>query len=219
MSVTVYSFKTIDVNKIKLSVPVKFNKKYSSYLVYYDEPLFIQTPKLRLSEITSDFEYIFEITESPEFIFVIRDIENRIKDLVHTNSTRWFDNKQFSKESIESRLISLVQNEHGKTFLKIPFESKNLTFFNQFKNIISKEDLAVNSILTLIIKFPSVSFSKLNFSYDFVIEQGKVYEDQSLQEYSIIDSDDNSESSSELSELEDDGQTYIPKGIEEMPFF
>jgi hypothetical protein len=221
MSVTVYSFKTVDVNEIQLSVPVKYNNKYSSYTVYNDDPLFIQTPKIKLHEINSDFEYIFEITESPEFISLIDNIESKIIDIVFINSEKWFK-KEISRDIIQSRLQSLLSRNENKTFLKVPFESKSVSFFNQYKTIIDKDELVIGTLLTLILKFSSVTFFKLNFQYDLILEQGKVYQEQFLKEYSIIDSDDNSEDSSELSDLDEDCQTYIPEKIIEdpaLPFF
>ena len=220
MSVTVYSYKTIDIEKIKSSLPKKSNNKYSSFIVYYNDPLFIQTPKMKLTSITDDSSYIFDITEFPDFIQVIENIEIRIKHLIFNNSTKWFDGKQFSKSCIDSRLESLLIKDSNKVFLTVPFESKNVSFFNQYKSIIEKKELELDSILTCILSFPVVSFTESKFQCSLVLEQGKIYQDKFLTDYSIIDSDDNSEVSDiETVEDEQDCHTFIPSEIEDQPFF
>ena len=87
---------------------------------------------------------------------------------------------------------------------------KNTLFFNKYKNIIDQQDI-INNIkennpieLISLIKISNLQFLNNKFTYNIVLEQAKVFMEDRLVEYSIIDDPDGKISESITSGDDDD---------------
>ena len=70
--------------------------------------------------------------------------------------------------------------------------NKNTLYFNRYKSIIQHADISTNLDIELIclVRISNIQFLQNKFSYNIVLEQAKVFIDEHLVEYSIIDDSD-----------------------------
>jgi hypothetical protein len=111
-------------------------------------------------------------------------------------------------------IVSPYTKKDDEHTLKISL-TKNTMYFNRYKNIIQKEDIAQHAQHNLesdveiigLFKIANLQFLQNKFSYNIVLEQAKVFMDDRIIDYSIIDDPDGKISES-VSVSENDGEYY-----------
>jgi hypothetical protein len=161
----------------------KKNKIVINYIdiSYKKEDLIIQLPRQKLINIKKG-SCVINITESFYKNF-IEKLEEYIIETIYNNSEKWFS-KSFSKNKIKSGLLSLVSHDN---FLNLTLHD-NTSFFNRHRKVIKIEDFVnKNCEIICLVKIANLQFINNKFSYNFVLEQGKVYYETILNDYSIIE--------------------------------
>lgn len=202
---------SLDINKIRFSdIPYKklckeateeFKKDTFVYFIdmyYKNDSLIIQLPKYRIESIDQD-KIIININEEL-MNYLIKPLEEHITNIVHLKSEQLFNGKKFTMNKIMNSLISpsIKINDNNYT-LKLTL-NKNTLYFNRYKNIINKEDIKENLDIICLIKVANLQFLHNKFSYNLVLEQAKIFIDEYLVEYSIIDENENTKINSKISD-------------------
>jgi hypothetical protein len=90
-------------------------------------------------------------------------------------------------------------------------------YFNRYKTLIQREDISTNSDIEIIclVRISNIQFLQNKFSYNIILEQAKVFMEERLIEYSIIDNTDDkiTESVSEGTDNICDGE-YFQESID-----
>lgn len=188
----------LDIQKIRFSdTPYKklcpeatseFKKDIFTHFIdmyYKNRSLIIQLPRYKIQSI--DNNKLILQTSDILSQYLIGPLEEHIIQSVHKYSEKWFNGKRFTLNKILSSIVSPLTKENF--LLKVSL-SKNTMFFNQYKNIIHKEDISDNIEIIPLIKIANLQFLQNKFSYNIVLEQAKVFIDERLIEYSIIDDPD-----------------------------
>lgn len=191
----------VNKNKILCINNIKFNEHVYSlnkmnYVVYFidmyykNSSILLQLPKCIIDKLDKS-KMIVKFNESDKlFNFLIDPLEKCIKNTVYNNSEKWFG-KKFTMNKIDNCFVSPFSiNE-----LTLSIEKSTL-FFNKYKKLIditditdiTDIDITLNVEITPLIKIANLQFIQNKFSYDLVLEQSKVLIEETLVEYSIIDS-------------------------------
>jgi len=147
---------------------------------YKKKDLIIQLPRQKLINIKQN-NCIINISESFYKNF-IEKLEDYIIKTIYYNSEKWFS-KSFSKTKIKMGLITPVNNLNLNLTLH-----DNTSFFDRHCKVIQIKDF-INKECEIIclIKIANLQFINNKFTYNFVLEQGKVYYETFLNDYSIIE--------------------------------
>lgn len=212
----------LEVSKIKFSdTPYKklcpeatkeFNKDIFTHFIdmyYKNRSILIQLPKYKIKSI--DENKIVLLVDNSIFQYLISPLEEHIIEHTHKNSEKWFNGKRFTTNKIMNSIVSPYNKNDDEHTLKISL-TKNTMYFNRYKNIIQKEDIAQNNLesdveIIGLFKIANLQFLQNKFSYNIVLEQAKVFMDERLIDYSIIDDPDGKISES-VSLSQDDGEYY-----------
>lgn len=210
---SIYLYNTVDINKIGFDdKPYKkiksmnvindsgdnVNITKSIYYVdmnYLNKPLYIQIPCFRLRCVHDD---TVELIINKEFYDnFIKGLQSYIVDTVYNKSERWFLGKTFTRNKIIKCLVMAVNQDDNEYVLTLGL-SNTVVFYDKYKNEIDKSKLTSydtdnNIDIVCIIKVEGLQFIDNMFICNLVIEQAKITSQVRLIEYSIIDSDSDSE--------------------------
>lgn len=167
----------------------KFDKTiYYIDILYKNRPLYVQINKCKLIELNNN-TCNAKLKINSELKEFIKILEEFLIQKVHEDSEKLFDGKLFTLNKIRSSLISNIRNDLLTTTLE-----KDGLFFNQYKQKINIEKV-IDNINTIgetdgifILKIANLQFMDNFFTYNFVLEQSKIYIREHLDKYSIIDS-------------------------------
>lgn len=210
----------LDISKIKFSdnpykklckeATLEFKKDTFTHFIdmyYKNNPLVIQLPKTKIKNIDNN-KILIEIND--EIItYLIKPLEEYIINSVHEHSEKWFNGKKFTMNKIMNSLVSpLIKDSTNSLKLTL---TKNTMYFNRYKTMIHHDDIKLSNDdidIICLVKIANIQFLQNKFSYNMVLEQAKVFMDERLIEYSIIDDPDGkiSESVSENGSCE--GEYY-----------
>lgn len=179
--------KVLYINNIKFNEHV-YSLNKTNYIVYFidmyykNSSILLQLPKCTIYKLDKS-KMIVKFNEKDKlFNFLIDPLEKCIKNTVYNNSEKWFG-KKFTMNKIDNCLVSPFSvNE-----LTLSIEKSTL-FFNKYKKLIDITDITLNVEITPLIKIANLQFIQNKFSYDLILEQSKVLIEETLVEYSIIDS-------------------------------
>jgi hypothetical protein len=205
MTIQIYYFNDIDIQKVKVFKKVYKNKQTNLYNLdvhLNNQELFFQTPQFVVSNVNSDN---LEVNcNNQNFKNYINTLEDHICELLHKYSNDIFNGKKFTLEKIKKGLIrSFRETESKSEKVFVVKTTEHTKYFNQFKNEITKNQITNHSDIILLLRFKGLSFKGSSFKCDFVLEQAKVYCEEKLKDYSLIDDMDN-QTYVEISEELDD---------------
>lgn len=199
---------SLDISKIRFSdIPYKkvcpeatgeFKQEIFTHFIdiyYKNHSLIIQLPKYKLKSMDSNKMVIY--VGDNIFQYLISPLEEHIIQTTHNQSEKWFNGKKFTMNKIMNSIVSPFNkkenentncNEHT---LKLSL-NKNTLYFNKYKSIIQHVDISTNLDIELIclVRISNIQFLQNKFSYNIVLEQAKVFIEEHLVEYSIIDDSD-----------------------------
>lgn len=218
----VNSINYLDINKIRFSdTPYKklcneatseFKRDIYTHFIdmyYKNHSLIIQLPKYKIKSV-DDNKLIINI-DSELISYLIRPLEEHIMNIVHENSEKWFNGKRFTMNKIMNSLVSPLTKVDNENLLKLTL-NKNTLYFNRYKNIISKSDINMSTgdvDIICLVKLANIQFLQNKFSYNIVLEQAKIFMEERLVEYSIIDDPDGQISESvSINESCEQGEYY-----------
>lgn len=201
----------LDISKIRFSdtpykklckeATLEFKKDTFTHFIdmyYKNNPLVIQLPKTKIKNI-DNAKILIEIND--EIItYLIKPLEEYIINSVHEHSEKWFNGKKFTMNKIMNSLVSPLTKDSTNS-LKLTL-TKNTMYFNRYKTMIHHDDIKLSNDdidIICLVKIANIQFLQNKFSYNMVLEQAKVFMDERLIEYSIIDEFKISESVSENS--------------------
>jgi hypothetical protein len=199
---------SLDISKIRFSdIPYKklcpeatteFKNDIFTHFIdmyYKKKSLIIQLPKYKLKSI--DINKMVVYVEDNIVQYLINPLEEHIIQVIHNHSEKWFNGKKFTMNKIINSIVSpLVKNTVDERLihtLKLSL-NKNTMYFNKYKRLIQYDEISTNTDIDIIclIRISNIQFLQNKFSYNIVLEQAKVFIEERLIEYSIIDdSNDN----------------------------
>jgi hypothetical protein len=217
MSLQVHFFNDVQANKIKFSKRVYKDKLSSKHCIdafYENSQLFIQTPQFSVQSIHDNG--ITVSGNNPSFVEFIKKLEEQVIHAVYKHADDWFNGKRFTLNKIKNSLVSKLSPAGESFSLNVDLQAET-KFFNQFKQQITSAHLAENADIILLLRMRGLSFSGSQFTYDLVLEQAKVYCEQKLDTYSLIE--DNQTVLEVSEELEDEYYKSEEEQIEANEFF
>jgi len=194
---TTIPYKNVNIKDITLSNPEKLSNSYICNLCYNEQPLYIQTPILKVDYIKHDEEeqYIdVEINDKDFIDFMLEIDENNIK-YTFDNNENWF-NKDIPYEAIENMYIDqeILESDDNKYNMKfkLPFIKNKIqcNIYDINKENIDMEKLNDESNIILILHLKGLKIMKESFYLDCYINQIKLVNNGDfniLDEYAIID--------------------------------
>lgn len=185
MTEKIIRYDRFDSNNIEYTEPSKIGNIYYSKISYNDNPLYIQTSRMKNTtdikkvNIKKPFDLKFNIDNSNMYDFLNKLDDNNI-NVVSENSSEWFG-KNLTIENSENmyRNISnpLQKNKKNNINFKVPIINEEILckIYNQ-----EKIDLDINDILTdqeciLIIHIRGIKFFKSYYICDYYITHIKTF--------------------------------------------
>jgi len=181
---TIYRCENINFNNLKYTKPRKVGTIYYSDISYNGDPLFIQTPRLKLKSKTDNLnfkkptELRFSVDDTMYNLF--NDLDSKNVNVIYENSKDWFS-KQLRLEDSENmyKNISkpLIQNKLPEIKFKLPVDNGKLLskIYNQEKIDIDISDIKENQDCVLIIHIRGIKFFKSYYICDYYISHIKTY--------------------------------------------
>ncbi len=209
-------FSDTSYKKLCQEATAEFKKDTFTYFIdmyYKNKPLIIQLPKYKIREL-SDNKMILDINEDL-FQYLISPLEEHIIQNIYDNSEKWFNGKRFTMNKIMNSLISPCHKSNTGYTLKLSL-NKNTLYFNRYKHVIQHNDISLGEDVDILclIKLSNLQFLQNKFSYNIILEQAKVFMEDRLIEYSIIDDPDGKISESISVSEECDGEYYQEHSID-----
>lgn len=163
---------TMDYSKIIVSSPVKDNKEWNCNIAYMEQPLLIQTPRIKFDKELNVLT--FKLRTKKEFIEFLENVENGIVQYISKNSKELFSGKIFSDEKIKSCLQSSWDiDDTGYVYIKpgnVSFD--DVVCYDIFNKRIEFSEVGHN--ITALLHVKSVSFSKNLFRVNYIMKQLKI---------------------------------------------
>ena len=228
----VLTYKEVDFDNISFTPPRKVQKKYYASTRYVKNgkklrELYFQLSGLKVIstqlDTTNDKRGYIEVdigrTNSRLYNFFRRIDEVNINNAVK-NTVEWFK-EELSRDDIEDIYrtpIRLPKNGNRSTLkLNLPVETdeSRLTVYNNNRESVDYNEIKESSNTVMIVEFLGLSFSKSQFSPEFIIRQVKINENNNLDfsKYMIIDDEDDEDYGSD--ELNYPDEEYLTDNEED----
>lgn len=195
---------SLDITKIRFSdTPYKklcqeatqeFKKDTYTHFIdmyYKNHSLIIQLPKYKIKSI--DHNKMVICVDDTIFQYLISPLEEHIIQTTHNHSEKWFNGKKFTMNKIMNSMVSPFNKRESTLKLSL---NKNTMYFNRYKTLIQRDDIRCNGDsdvdieIICLVKIANIQFLQNKFSYNIVLEQARVFMDERIIEYSIIDDPD-----------------------------
>ncbi|NBU34017.1 hypothetical protein EB118_03605 [bacterium] len=198
---SVYLYNAIDVSKIKFSKNVYKRKKdilvggevlkksvYYIDISYKGGPLYLQFPRAQLMTFAMEHcQAQFEVTCDIVSDF-IEPLQEHIIKSVHKHSETFFKGKRFTFNKIRSCILSCVTYIESTPCINVTISDKLKTFNGQKGEVSAQQvvsELPIDCIP--LVKLTNLQFIDNRFTYNLSLEQLKVFVNEPLHNYSIID--------------------------------
>lgn len=216
LDITKIRFSDTPYKKLCQEATLEFKKDTYTHFIdmyYKNNSLIIQLPKYKIKSIDSNKMVIY--VDDNLFQYLISPLEEHILKNTHEHSERWFNGKRFTMNKIMNSIISPLVKKDNEYTLTLTL-NKNTVYFNRYKSVINKNDISLQSDVDIIclIKIANIQFLQNKFSYSIVLEQAKVFIDEHLIEYSIIDENENNISETISSITSINNEEYYKESID-----
>lgn len=238
MKIPVYTFpemfnntdplSNFNINKIRFSDTPYFDKKCNKHIIdmyYKNNCIIFQLPRQKLQEIKENIVTL-QLNNSDVNEYIIKPLEEHICEMVHKYSEKWFNGKHFTMNKIVNSLDSQIKKvPDGLDFILHLNINKNTLLYNRYKTLIELDTINLatceDSDIELIplIRLSHLEFFENKFTYNLILEQAKIFMQEKLTGYSIIDTpeDNSSESGSgseSNSEIESKDNIYYKESLD-----
>lgn len=177
---------------------VENNTIYFIDMYYKNNSIIIQLPRYTIKTLSDN--KITLIIDNNFINYLIKPLEQHIIHNVHKYSEKLFNGKQFSLNKITTSFIS-----PNKEFQIDISTHKDTLFFNRYRNIIDYNNIIQNNDekqIMCLIKISNLQFLNNRFTYQIQLEQGKIFMNEKLTEYSFIDQE------KDITTMSDDNEYY-----------
>jgi hypothetical protein len=217
LDITKIRFSDTPYKKLCQEATIELKKETFTHFIdmyYKNNPIIIQLPKYNIKNIDNN-KMVISVDETL-YQYLINPLEEHIIQIVHEQSEKWFNGKKFTMNKIMNSIVSPFNKKESDSTLKLSL-NKNTMYFNRYKTLIQLEDISTNSDIEIIclVRISNIQFLQNKFSYNIILEQAKVFMEERLIEYSIIDNTDDkiTESVSEGTDNICDGE-YFQESID-----
>ena len=225
MSEVLLDYENVDFNDVIYTMPEKRNRKHVSDIWYQvpETPIYIQTPKLRCSEVTVEDDgtgYLLLDMEQNSFYEFFLNFDEAHKQTVRNNSMEWFKGKTFSKGKINDSYKSIIlppKTKDGSPRLALQLTPET-EFYNQYRTSVTASEVVSNVekheylSMVAILRIKGLWITSNCIGSTVEIVQMKVYEKkQKLTGYLICDDDDDEDEE----ELEPEPEPETEPGTQE----
>lgn len=233
MKIPVYTFpemfnnsdplSNFNINKIRFSDTPYLDKKNNKHIIdmyYKNNCIIFQLPRQKLKEIKENiltlelFNSDTSINSCPINEYIIKPLEEHICEIVYKYSEKWFNGKHFTMNKIVNSLCSQIKKSESNFTLNLNL-NKNTLLYNRYKTLIELTNINLDDpdieLITLI-RLSHLEFFENKFTYNFILEQAKVFMQEKLTGYSIIETpEDNSENYDSNNDSYSENQTENKK--------
>lgn len=185
---SVCNFTDFDINNIKIKDPIKNEKLYISSVLYNDNSLIIQTPKLKINKINSDN---IDVIINKDFMKLINEFDKFIISVISVNSEQWFSQKLDIDKVFKIYKRNILHNLDKDEEMIMSFKmSDNIQIYGKNKVKIELDDIQVNQDIILLINCPYLIFYKSNFISYWEILHMKIKEEKIVKTYEFRQTED-----------------------------
>jgi hypothetical protein len=157
---------------LSLDLPEKTDGKWTSVVSFRSAPLYLQTPRLRVAEVSP--ESISVHVPEGDFRTLLEDIEGSCLSVISQRSTEFFNRKTpFTLDQVRGNHKSLVSNDGRVTLLL----DQNVIVRNQFGAEKSVSDVLENSEVSIFAHASAVSFGRRSSEILVMALQTKLHMD------------------------------------------
>lgn len=210
-----------NINKIRFSDTPYLDKRCNKRIIdmyYKNNCIIFQLPRQKLKEIKENI-LTLELHNSDVNEYIIKPLEEHICEMVHKYSEKWFNGKHFTMNKIVNSLCSQIKKDSDNlnNFILNLTLNKNTLVYNRYKTLIELDHVNVNLTshdnpdieLIPLIRLSHLEFFENKFTYNLTLEQAKVFMQEKLTCYSIIDTPEDSYSDSGSSDSGSDSGSDI----------
>ena len=205
---TTISYKDLNIDDLVFNTPERLGNSYMCNLYHNDNLIYIQSPILKIKNISvsndddDNNNYIEVESDNKQFIDFLLEMDENCVKCTFNNSNEWFK-KDIPYEAIDNMYKEkdvYEDNNKYSTKFRIPVLNNKVqcNIYNNNKEIIDINELNnnENKNIIMILHFKGLRILKESFYLDCYINQIKVINVNKyniLEQYSIIDSDLNSD--------------------------
>lgn len=167
---------TFDVSQLKINIPAYNGETHYSKLTYKGMPITIQTPQTLTKQgiVKQGKRLVCDLminSIETEFLHWIEEVEIKIHNILHENSSSWFD-QTFTLDDIESLFISPIKMfKSGKYYLIRAYLKEALKVFRDNHGIGTYMDITPENNIISILEFKGIKYSSRDFQFDIEIKQ------------------------------------------------
>ena len=178
-------------SKVSCSPPNNIGGSYFTRLFYNNKPMYIQTPKsLTKQGIIKgkkiNYSDLLFTSEDTLFIQWIEDLEENCRNLIHENSSRWFETT-LDKGDIEEAFNSIIKiYKSGKNYLVRTNIKDSVRIYDDSNNNIDQSSLKNTSYLISILEFQGIKFTARNFQILIEMKQAMIVSPDPFQDECFI---------------------------------
>lgn len=178
-------------SKVSCSPPNNIGGSYFTRLFYNNKPMYIQTPKsLTKQGIIKgkkiNYTDLLFTSEDTLFIQWIEDLEENCRNLIHENSSRWFETT-LDKGDIEEAFNSSIKIfKSGKNYLVRTNIKDSVRIYDDSNNNIEQSSLKNTSYLISILEFQGIKFTARNFQILIEMKQAMIVSPDPFQDECFI---------------------------------
>lgn len=194
----------ITLSRVNHTKPEKHQKIYYSSINYKDNPLYIQTPRMKFIEIKEEHNQKYIVVEMNAKDFSIYDFLIKIDDhnlsTTYKSSKDWF-NKEVPMDILDNQYKRITtpfnKGDIPKLRLKLPYSRQKYqcNFYDHSNNLIEFDRLTHGMDILCILHIKGLKFLKEHFYCDIYISQVKCFQtfQYSIPKECIIEDDGNME--------------------------
>ena len=186
----VVNHKSLNTDALKITPPEKIKGRYVSYFSSDRRPLYVQTPLIAVDSVDGD-QMSLRVPSTSTFKSTLHDLETHVVDTVAKNTRDFFAGKRFSRDWIASKYHSLLSE--NKFNVRI---APNVLIKDQRGIDRNLSDIQPGFKIIAILHFPGLAFTKASIATEAVLVQLKVYVEESLSQWSILDDDSDPDAAS-----------------------
>ena len=178
----------IDIEQFTFKLPKKLNNKYISSVLLDNKTSFIQLKNVRTLSgfYDSNGKYKIDvILDDENYYNFFMNLEMLCINRVHQHYQKWFGIDSNS-DTLDSSFVSFLKLKGMDTILTLPIELDDdeleCEVYNSNKQRVSCNSVKENDIISLIIRFNGIQFSRTKFATFWSISQIKIKEEKEEKE-------------------------------------
>lgn len=208
MAGKIVNHRNLNVEDVSITVPEKIKGKYTSYISSNKKELYVQTPRLVFDKDGNGKDgekgKSFLVKIDNTFDSKMNALDEHCIDVIYKNSENFFNKKKFSKEKITASYVKTlkpIDNKHSK--LSVNINEKNVLIKDQYEVERNLNDIVPGTECILILHIDKIVYSATSMHLSYTVPQIKMYVQESLKEWSILQ-DDEDDIDNDVTDEDDD---------------